>query len=356
MVSRSQCCQNSFAVVLFLFLASAVGPGCSSLKTREQVSKDSRPARAQPETARPGAMPTPPPIVTSQPTPEDSGADALPIQASPSPVPTPPISTPQPGDTFLNRELPKIGLILGPGGLKTYAHVGVLREFARARIPIHAIAGLEWGAFMAAAYSEKAMANDVDWKAFRLRESDLPTSGVLRGYRAISLEDFDSFLKTVFPSGSAEKGRVPFGCPAVWKRDRFQWQATGYIKEVVARCLPFPPLVSGTKGFTAAADALEESAHWLRSKGATLVILVNVLGSGETLGEKLAEDQYGTSVLWTEIRRQLLKARAPVVNWVVSVNTTGQKIDDFEARRASVEMGAKSAEDLTTKLTKQYGF
>lgn len=345
-------------LLLGLSLVSLIA-GCTGLRTREDAPKDARSTkdqRSQPDSARLNVNPTPPPLVTSQPTPEDSGADALPSQAAPTPIPTPPLVSNQPGDTFLNRELPKIGLILGPGGLKTYAHVGVLREFARARIPVHAVAGLEWGAFMAAAYSEKAQANDVDWKAFRLRESDLPSSGVLRGYRAKSVDEFDSFLKTVFPSGSAEKGRVPFGCPAVWKRDRFQWQATGYIKEVVARCLPFPPLVAGTKGFTAAADAVEESAQWLRSKGANLIILVNVLGSGETLGEKLAEDQYGTSILWTEIRRQLLKSRAPTVNWVASVNTSAQKVDDFDGRRASVELGAKAAQDLTSKLTKQYGF
>jgi NTE family protein len=348
--------QGGMSVFLGLSILGASLTGCTGLRTREDVSKDPSQSRTQTDQNRPRVSPTPPPLVTSQPTPEDSGADALPPQVAPTPVPTPPLVSTLPGDTFLNRELPKIGLILGPGGLKAYAHVGVLREFARARVPVHAIAGLEWGAFMAAAYSEKALANDVDWKAFRLRESDLPSSGVLRGYRAKSLDDFDSFLKMVFPGGSADKGRVPFGCPAVWKRDRFQWQATGYIKEVVARCLPFPPLVGGTKGFTAAADAVEESAQWLRSKGANLIILVNVLGSGEALGEKLAEDQYGTSVLWTEIRRELLKARAPVVNWVVSVNTSEQKLDDFDGRRASVELGAKSAQDLTSKLTKQYGF
>lgn len=339
--------------VSFSLLTAVLVSGCQGLKTRKDIDQDGRPPGTRAD-GRPNVNPTPPPLVTSQPTPENSGADALPQQPTPVPVATPPPVAPT--DTFLNRELPKIGIILGPGGLKAYAHVGVLREFGRARIPVHAIAGLEWGAMMAAIYSEKAQANDVDWKAFRLRENDLPSAGVLRGHRPKSIADFDSFLQTIFPSGSAEKGKIPFGCPAVWKRDRYQWQAKGYIKEVVARCLPYPPLISGTKDFTAAADSVEESAQWLRSQGANLIILVNVLGSGETLDDKLAADQYGTSVLWTEIRRRLLRARAPVVNWVVSVNTTNQKIDDFDGRRASVELGAKAAADLTTKLTKQYGF
>lgn len=296
---------------------------------------------------------SPPPIVTSQPAPGDQGAAALPG------VSNAPLSPLPPQDTFLSKELPKIGLILGPGGLKAFAHIGVLREFARSRIPVHAVAGLEWGAMMAAFYAEKGQANDVDWKAFRLKESDLPTGGVLRGYRSRSIADFDSYLSTALPGGSAERSKIPFGCPTVAKRDKLQMLSKGSLKEMLIRCVPFPPLISAASAdadYLAGAFAIEESAQWLRSQGATLIVLVNVLGAGETLSSKLAEDQFGTSVLWTEIRRELLKIRAPTVQWVVSVNTSGQKLDDFSGRKAAVDAGSRAAVDLTQKLSKQYGF
>lgn len=328
---------NLPAILLAVFILS----GCQSLKTRDEVRDGKSVGRGTVPSA------TTPPLVTSAPETDGDGADALPTP------PAPPVAE---GETFLSKELPKIGLILGPGGLKSYAHIGVLREFARARLPIHAVAGLEWGALMGAFFSEKGLANDADWKAFRLKEADLPSSGVLRGYRARSMSDFDSYLATVFPGGSLEKSKIPFACPTVFRRDRLQILAKGSLKEVTARCIPYPPLLGPASDNIAGVDAVEESAQWLRSKGANLIVLVNVLGAGEPLSGKLAEDQYGTSVMWTEVRRRLLKVRAPTVNWIVSVNTVGKTIDDFDARRSNVELGAKAATDLTTKLTKQYGF
>ena len=328
-------------------ICALVLAGCQGLKTRGEV-ETKRPPEVRNDGRTPIGVPITPPPETSAPDADGDGADALP---RPTPLPTA-----QGPDSFLSKELPKVGIILGPGGLKSFAHIGVLREFARARIPIHAVVGLEWGALMGAFYSEKGQANDADWKGFRLKDSDLPSGGVLRGYRARSMGDFDSYLATVFPGSSLEKGKIPFACPTVVKRTRLQMLSKGSIKEVVSRCLPYPPLLGPAADNIAAPDAIEESAQWLRSQGANLIVLVNVLGSGEPLSARLAEDQYGTSVLWTEIRRTLLKARAPTVNWIVSVNTAGKTLDDLGARRANVELGAKSAADLTTKLTKQYGF
>jgi NTE family protein len=332
----------SIAITTTLMIA-----GCQGLKTRDdvQTKKPGEVRGADGKVISP--LPTPPPLVTSTPEDGDEGADAL-----PKPTPVPPIAGPE---TFLSKELPKIGVILGPGGMKTFAHIGVLREFARARVPIHAIAGLEWGSMMAAFYAEKGLANDVDWKAFRMKDSDLASGGVLRSSRARAMSDFDSYLQTVFPNGASEQTKIPFGCPTVVKRDRLQFLSKGNLRQTVSHCMPYPPLLAGGDNI-AAPDAIEESAQWLRSQGANLIVLVNVLGAGEPLSGRIAEDQYGTSVLWTEVRRKLLKTRAPMVSWIVSVNTVGKPLDDGGSKRANVELGAKAAADLTTKLTKQYGF
>lgn len=332
---------SSKVILVVLFMS-----GCQGLKTRNDVNKHQPEARNDGRGSSP--ISTTPTLVTNAPESGDDGADALP-KMQPSPPPAGP-------DTFLSKELPKIGVILGPGGLKTFAHIGVLREFARARVPIHAITGLEWGALMAGFYAEKGLANDVDWKAFRMKDSDLPSGGVLGGYRPRSMSDFGSYLQTVFPNSTMEGAKVSFACPTVVKRDRISFLAKGTMKEAISRCMPFPPMLGASGDYIAAADAVEESAAWLRSQGANLIVLVNVLGAGEPLSGRLAEDQYGTSVLWTEVRRKLLKVRAPTVSWIVSVNTAGKSVDDLGGRRANVELGAKAAADLTTKLTKQYGF
>jgi len=52
-----------------------------------------------------------------------------------------------------NRTLPVVGLALGGGGLRGYAHVGVLQAFEEAGIDIQVVVGTSAGAVIGAAYS-----------------------------------------------------------------------------------------------------------------------------------------------------------------------------------------------------------
>lgn len=51
------------------------------------------------------------------------------------------------------KERPRIGLVLGGGGARGAAHVGVLRELERLRVPIDAIAGTSMGAIVGGLYA-----------------------------------------------------------------------------------------------------------------------------------------------------------------------------------------------------------
>ena len=50
-------------------------------------------------------------------------------------------------------ERPRIGLVLGGGGARGAAHIGVLRELERHRVPIDAIAGTSMGAIVGGLYA-----------------------------------------------------------------------------------------------------------------------------------------------------------------------------------------------------------
>ena len=52
-----------------------------------------------------------------------------------------------------SRERPRIGLVLGGGGARGAAHIGVLRELERLRVPVHAIAGTSMGAVIGGLYA-----------------------------------------------------------------------------------------------------------------------------------------------------------------------------------------------------------
>ena len=260
--------------------------------------------------------------------------------------------------TFLNQELPKVGLILGPGGMKAYAHLGVLREFHKARIPVHAVVGLEWGALIGALYAVQGQVNDAEWKAFKLREEAVGLGGFFSSRtRPQSVAKMESFFNEVFASARIEQARVPFGCPAHWWNvDRFGFLAKGAFKEAMRACLPYPPLFTDNNGVTASPGAVDEAAAQLRSLCANLIILVNVLGKGEFLPTKAASDNPSDNVLWSEIRYEMMRARSPHVHFIINVDTTGHPITDFAGRRALLEAGAKSSAEVVEKLVQQYGF
>lgn len=252
-----------------------------------------------------------------------------------------------------------MGVILSGGGMKSFAHLGALREFHRARIPIHAVAGLEWGAIMGGLYSVLGQVNDAEWKAFKLKQSDLPTGGGFLSAKISpqSISSLQGFLDTAFASTPIEKGKIDFGCPSYSNRnDHVSWLVKGTYKEAMTRCVPYPPFYVDNAGAFASPFSVEDAASWLRSRGANVIILVNVLAGGEIFPAKLYNDEYVESLLWNEIRREALRTREPAINWVINVNTTGFPITDFDDRRQIMDAGSRAAADVVNKIAAQYGF
>jgi NTE family protein len=93
-------------------------------------------------------------------------------------------------DPLANPE-PRIGLVLGGGGARGAAHIGVLKELERMRVPIHAVAGTSMGAIVGGLYASgmtpdelEELVNTLDWadaftdkpkrqsKSFRRKQDD----------------------------------------------------------------------------------------------------------------------------------------------------------------------------------------
>lgn len=94
-------------------------------------------------------------------------------------------------DRQLVRGRPRIGLALGGGGARGYAHLGVLKAFREADIPIDVIAGTSMGAVVGAAYASGYridelidMAIHMRWRQLvGLADPTIPRQGVIAGNR-----------------------------------------------------------------------------------------------------------------------------------------------------------------------------
>jgi len=92
----------------------------------------------------------------------------------------------------------KIGLVLGSGGVRGYAHIGALKVLCEADIPIDLVVGTSFGAIVGAAYAAGRNIYELEKIALEtgliklLKMIDFaPPKGVFAGNK---LEKFFSFL------------------------------------------------------------------------------------------------------------------------------------------------------------------
>lgn len=267
-------------------------------------------------------------------------------------APPPPVEIPVP------KESPRVGIILGPGGMRTFAHIGVLKEFARARIPINYVVGLEWGAVMGGLYSMQGQVNELEFKAMRMRESDVPGKGFLGSrIKPEQVSIFGDFLGQVFGNNVFEKNKVDFACPTYnTSNDRLVFLGKGSLRDGLSKCLPYPPYFSENRSYVAAPFDVEEAANFLRARNINLVIFVNVMSGGEVFPKAIRGEYEVEQILMTQLQRELSRPKIAGVNQIIQVNTSNTSIIDFESRRNLIEQGSSSAKDTVNKLVNQYGF
>src|SRR5580704_1144082 len=121
----------------------------------------------------------------------------------------------------------RLGLALGGGFARGIAHVGVLRAFERARIPIHCIAGVSAGAIVASAFASGSTSKEIEQIAVRMRFSDIARWRFSRR-GLVGSDPMRDFLAKLLKVLTFEKMRIPLaviasdltaGAPAVF-RDR----------------------------------------------------------------------------------------------------------------------------------------
>lgn len=286
----------------------------------------------------------PPALTPSAPKPEPPNLGQVPAMSTPTPVP--------PAATEMSRptaDRAKVALILGPGGLRAYAHAGVLQEVHRSKINLVGIGGLEMGALPAALYAMKPQAFEAEWQMMKLKEDDFSDRGIIGGAKAKDLASWDDFLKTVFGSGRLDDARIPFACVTI-QMDRQQAAIVnkGVVAQALPGCLAFPPLFKPVDRFIAGANQLSALAQHFRVRfGATHVIYVDLLSER---GRPISKNE-DTAVLWS-LMSTSLQSQAAYIQETLRVPLSGE-LNQFSQRRDMIQKGKEaSARSLNNLLQK----
>ena len=202
-----------------------------------------------------------------------------------------------------------VGLVLGGGGARGLAHIGVLQALEEAGVPVDVIGGTSMGSAMAAAYArgwspqrilEFASKTFTDTNA--VRDLDFPMISILAGRK------LNRQLRSFFDEIDIADLWLPYFCISASLSDgEMMVHEQGLLWEKVrASCsLPgvFPPvradgqvLVDGGVMNNVPMDVMES-----RCTGGT-VIAVNVGGGG---AKGLASSKHWDDTGWSQLRRRL---------------------------------------------------
>lgn len=273
-------------------------------------------------------------VETKQPAP-------LVVQPSTQPPTQLQMTQPQTGMAPTKSTTQHFGIIFSGGGAKTWAHIGVLKEMQKYKIPVSSVAGLEWGSVVAAIYGQNLSANEVEWEMSKFKD----------------LDKWSDFIKAIFAKKTVADMKTSFVCPSLnLKTQTYYLLNRGNLDQFIPFCLPSAGLVKPYGQSVSVMSDIVGVAQHMRATGANKIILINVLSNrgakSYSKGIESAENQ-----IWTESAAQMTSAimrKNAGIDEVIEINTNDFSIDDFSKRRDLIMKGGDQGAALVKKIADKY--
>lgn len=121
-------------------------------------------------------------------------------------------------DNITNTKKPKIALVLGSGGAKGLAHIGVLKAFEEAGIKVDMIAGCSMGAIVGGCYAAGITTEAMEKKALELSNNDILDLRFPNAFGFVKGDKAEKLIREFM--GANEKDllfsdcKIPFACVA----------------------------------------------------------------------------------------------------------------------------------------------
>lgn len=250
---------------------------------------------------------------------------------------------------------PGVGLALGGGFARGYAHLGVLRVFEEHQIPISCIAGSSIGSILGAAYASGTPLPKIIAKCGKIRFRDFARWRVSR-FGLASNERLGALVQRFFDSRQFEDLAIPTaivatdlstGDPVVFKR--------GGLAEAIRASCAFPglfePVQIGTRCLADGGLVAPVPTRAARELGAEIVVGISV---GMHDGQRGAP----TNIFQVVSRAVSAAQKHQLEGWerygdmVLYPAVQALAWDDFERIDEAVEAGAVAARNALPHIKK----
>jgi NTE family protein len=256
----------------------------------------------------------------------------------------------------LQKQRPKIGLVLSGGASRGFAHIGVIKVLEAQGIPIDYIVGTSAGSLTGALYAYYADAAKLEKAARGLREEDVfdfswPNIlvGVVKG------ESITAFIKSRIAVKNIEDLTIPFAAVAtdlvtgekvVFKK--------GPISTAVRASISIPgifkPLVIGKKILVDGGVVDNVPVDVAHDMGADIVIAVDVSSPSrnDNIENVIDVIMQTFNIMGNEISKYQIKE----ADVVIRPNVSGVGLIDFDKKTMLITEGERAARAMLPKIRK----
>jgi NTE family protein len=253
--------------------------------------------------------------------------------------------------SLISSKKPVVGLVLGAGAARGFAHVGVIKALESQGIRPDILVGSSAGSVIAALLASGASGNDLNRLALNLDEATiadwgLPFAGRFGGL--IKGDALQNMVNREVQNKPIEQMRIPLGIVATelqsGKGVLFRTGNTG--QAVRASCsIPgvFQPTIIGGKEYVDGGLVAPVPVSYARQMGATLVIAVNISS------EPVHQDASGTfGVLQQTIsimQRSINQFELKSADIVITPQLKQMSGSDFKSRNAAILAGEVATQE-----------
>ena len=247
---------------------------------------------------------------------------------------------------------PRIGLALGGGAARGFAHIGVLQVLEENGIKPDVIVGTSAGSVVAALYAAGKSPAELGNMAMTLDESTI-TDWVFPGRSLLKGEALAKFIRTSTGGRSIESMQLPLGIVATDLKSGqpilFRRGDVGMaVRASSAVPAVFSPVMIGGREYIDGGAVSPVPVRYARQMGADLIIAVDISSIPEGQSTKGAVDiLLQTFNIMGHAISQWEMAEADVV---MRPKLQGVGSTDFGARRLSIMAGREAALTMLPKL------
>ncbi|MEK7703802.1 MAG: patatin-like phospholipase family protein [Myxococcota bacterium] len=177
---------------------------------------------------------------------------------------------------------PRIALVLGGGGARGFAHIGVLRVLEQEKIPIDLIVGTSVGSLIGALYAAQPNSFELEWTAFRIEKQDLFDFSVFSAATGpVKGEAVREFMRRNCTKQKIEDFAVPFVAIATDLNSGRRLEIDrGSIVDAVRASVSIPgvftPAVINGRTYVDGGVVANLAVDVAKKRGADIIVAVNI--------------------------------------------------------------------------------